>query len=382
MRKLFCLFGATGDLAKRKIFPALNNIPDVDVLAIGRRYMSQEDFKINFVKSSKLHERVRYKTIDYSNKDCYEQIIKEAAEYDEVVFYLSTPPSLFFDCIAGLSVRKLKNSKIAFEKPFGHDMKSFEELNKKALENFTEEQIYRVDHYLGKNAVLEILKFRKEQESKKYWDAEFIKEIKIIASESLGIETRAGYYEGIGAVNDMIQSHLLQILSITCMDLNDNKKEEIIKNIQIKDVALGQYKGYLKETGVREDSKTETLAKVELEINTPKWAGVEITLFTGKKLRDKKTQVEIKFKDSVVAPNNLIFEIAPEEKIIIDGKETPLQDNIDDGYKNIINGIFDNKKEMFAGTKELEASWKIVEEIEDIGRDLIIYPDRREEKDF
>lgn len=378
MTTAFVIFGSTGDLVKRKIYPALKEInkkEKIKIFAIGRRELSQKEYKKDFVedKNKEFLDIIEYVKIDYSNKEEYKHLIEWIEkEYQEVIFYLSTPPKLFIEILEGMHGLDLKkkNIKIVFEKPFGNDLTSFLKLNLLVLEVFYEEQIYRVDHYLGKEGVLEILKFRKEGKYEKYWNSDYIKSVEVVVKEHIGIEKRAGYYEEMGAIKDMIQNHLLQILSFVCIELSKNERKEkelFLSKVKVsgKNI-IGQYQSYKKEEGVDKNSNTETFAHITLKVENPRWKNTNFSLTTGKKLDKKETKVIINFVEKESLPKRIIFEISPKEQICFEGEKSECKykkEEIKEAYVNILEGVMENRKEIFPDEKELEFSWKIIHEI-------------------
>ena len=390
METAFVIFGSTGDLVKRKIYPALKEISKkkkIKIFAIGRRELSQEDYKKEFVETKEILNLIEYKKINHSDKEAYKKLVEGLKDYKEVIFYLSTPPKMFIEILEGMNGLNLKDKKfkIVFEKPFGHDLTSFLKLNLLVLEVFSEEQIFRVDHYLGKEGILEILKFRKKGEYEKYWNSDCIKSIEIFAKEHIGIEKRAGYYEEMGAIKDMVQNHLLQVLSFVCIDLSLNERKEkelfLSKIKTTKDNFLGQYESYKQEEGVNKNSKTETLAQIKLKVENPRWKNTDFYLITGKKLDKKETKIVINFIEKKGLPKKIIFEISPKERICFEGEKSECKyekEEIKEAYVNILNGVLDNKKEIFPDEKELEISWKIIHEIKK--EKLFIYSDGSNEE--
>ena len=395
MKTAFIIFGSTGDLVKRKIYPALKEInkkEKIKIFAIGRRELSQEEYRKEFVeeKQKEFLDIIEYRKIDYASKEDYKHLIEEIVEeYQNIVLYLSTPPKLFIEILEGMHGLDLKKKyiKIVFEKPFGHDLSSFLKLNALVLEVFYEEQIYRVDHYLGKEGVLEILKFRKNGEYEKYWNSDYIKSVEIIVKEQIGIEKRAGYYEEMGAIKDMIQNHLLQILSFVCIELSKNErreKEVFFSQIKIIEKNIfGQYKSYKQEVGVNKNSKTETFASIKLKVENPRWKNTNFSLTTGKKLDKKETKIIVNFLNKEGLPKRIIFEISPKEQICFEGEKSECRykkEEIKEAYENILEGVMENRKEIFPDEKELEISWKIIEKIK---KDkLVIYSDGVSEEEI
>ncbi len=388
MKRVFVLFGSTGDLAKRKIYPALKEINkdyNFELIAVGRQDLTKEKFLETCVGENNFG-KISYRKIINSNKELPD-FLREIEKNDEIIFYLSTPPKAFYEIVEGFSKLDLKNKKykIVFEKPFGKDYASFRELNDFVSKVFDESQIYRVDHYICKEGVLNILNFRKSNEYEKYWNSKYIKKIEIIAKESIGIEKRAGYYEEMGAVKDMVQSHLLQMLAFTTMDITKNEKEEkirILENTQLdRGEILGQYESYKREENVNPESNTETFARLKMSINLPKWKNTEVIILTGKKLDKKETKVVVNFFEKENLPRSITFEIYPKERICFENESCKYEKTeTKESYINVIEGIFEGKKEIFLSERGLDASWKIVDKVNK--ENILIYPDGSNENAF
>lgn len=356
------VFGATGDLFKRKIYPAIKELGmNLNLFALGRKDLTTKQFiEQNFPQED---ISIEYVKIDYSSEEDYKKIFSLLGK--ENIFYLSTPPKIFKEFLENIKNFNLENIKIAFEKPFGVDKKSFDELEKLLKSTFKEKQVYLVDHYLGKKGVMNITEFRKKGDYEKYWNSKHLKKIRIVAKEEIGVEGRVEYYEEMGAIKDMVQNHLLQILLSATSNLFDEGKQNLLKKIKIKDVFLGQYEGYRKEIGKK--SNTETFAKLNLEIKTPEWKGTEMELITGKKLDKKETKVVVEFFEKESLPKKIVFEIYPKERICIEDKEYFCnfeEKEIKNSYVNILKKILSGEKDIFPKIPELRESWEIVGNID------------------
>jgi len=444
----FVLFGATGDLAKRKIFPALYNLyvdqklpQSISIIGLGRGDLSHSDFQEK-VKDSILdfsrrleHEAAnlggfleyfRYSRLDVNRKDDYQQLLQlvkqREADLDieeNRMFYLSVAPE-FFDMIA----LNIKNSglgqttgwkRLIIEKPFGHDLQSARELNKKLSRSFEEEEIYRIDHYLGKQMVqnLEALAFANPL-LQSVWNNEHIANVQITASETVGVEKRAGYYDQAGAIRDMVQNHMLQILMMTAMDKPEkinateirHKKRKVMESLRsVKEedvqyeIVRGQYisgevnnqrvLSYREEPGVNPSSTTDTFVAVRLWIDNPTWTGVPFYIRTGKRMKEKSTRIVIEFKNkenkqfknNQIDSNLLIIEINPNENISLqlnsknplnNGKIMPIRINfsnvqnglgVPEAYERLIYDAVNGDTTFFAHWKEVELSWEWVQPI-------------------
>lgn len=449
----FVLFGATGDLAKRKIFPALYNlyldqklIQPISVIGLGRGELSHIEFQEKVEESILSFSRrlehddasmgeflaaFRYSMLDANKIEDFEKLLQLVKHREEELnlpenrmFYLSVAPE-FFDTIT----LNIKNSglgatngwkRLMIEKPFGHDLQSARELNEKLSSAFEEEEIYRIDHYLGKPMVqnLEALEFANPV-LQSIWNKDHIANVQITASETVGVEQRAGYYEHAGAVRDMVQNHLLQMLMMTSMHLpykinateirNEKRKVmEALRPIKKEDVQFhvvrGQYTsgeingkpvvGYKEEPGVNPSSQTDTFVAACLSINNPFWSGVPFYIRTGKRMKEKSTRIVIEFKNTLkllynqnqqkVEPNLLIIEISPNENVSLqlnsknplnNGKIEPVRINfscedvvtnslyVPESYERLIYDALIGDSTFFAHWNEVELSWEWVQPI-------------------
>jgi glucose-6-phosphate 1-dehydrogenase len=444
----FVLFGATGDLAKRKIFPALYNLyvdqklpQSVSIIGLGRGELSHSDFQEK-VKDSILDfsrrlehgaatmggflDYFRYSKLDVNLEDDYQTLLqlvkqreKELHLEENRMFYLSVSPE-FFDTIAlninnsGLG-QTMGWKRLIIEKPFGHDLQSARELNKRLSRAFDEEEIYRIDHYLGKPMVqnLEALSFANPI-LQSLWNKEHIANVQITASETVGVEKRAGYYDQAGAIRDMVQNHMLQMLMMTAMDspkeinaaeIRSEKRKAmeslrpIMKEDVHYDIVRGQYisgevngqkvPSYKEEPGVDSASTTDTFVAARLWIDHPSWTGVPFYIRTGKRMKEKSTRIVIEFKNqgnrsyknNQMNPNLLIIEINPDENISIqlnsknplnNGKVEPVRINLSndqislgvpEAYERLIYDASNGDSTFFAHWNEVELSWEWVQPI-------------------
>jgi len=420
------IFGASGDLAKIKIFPALYTLArqgrfpkDYFIVGFARSTMTQAEFRQEVEKS----------ILEYTKETLKPSIIKDllshvfyfSGQYDDLksfqdykkylqslskkdlphIAYFSVPPGVFHPIINNLA-KSRKNKKedirLVLEKPFGHDYKSAEELFHFVSEHFEEEQFYLLDHYLGKSSVQSILNMRRSNRilSNIIRGSE-IANIQITALEDVGVQHRIGYFEHVGIVRDMIQSHLLQIFALTTMTIPNNlnsdslkrEKNNVIEAIDCPweddNVVLGQYKSYRSQDGVKKTSNTETFAAVRMFIDKENWYKVPIYIRTGKMLREKHTYVVIElkkfpFQDKKEQPNRIIIEFHPEPKINIE--LVNLQEGISK-YQSIttadsiacnIEGclpehgtllldVLDGKRLHFLSFSEILSAWRVVDEM-------------------
>ncbi|KPL90587.1 glucose-6-phosphate dehydrogenase [Herpetosiphon geysericola] len=350
------IFGATGDLTARKLLPALYNLAregmvpaGFSLLGVGRRPWSDDDFRAEMRKSAEQFSRVQpineevWQTFaeglfwvggEFGDINTYEQIASRLEQIDQQrstngnrLFYLAIPPSWFDDAISNLQKVKLTEqshgwSRIIVEKPFGHDYKSAQELNDLVSRAFDESQVYRIDHYLGKETVQNLLVARFANAIfEPIWNRNYIDHVQITVAESLGIGSRAGFYEEAGALRDMITNHMMQLLTLTAMEPPVEFNEHEVRSEKVKvlhairpmsasdvdqNALRAQYDhgtingdevpGYLAEKGVNPASRTPTFVALKFEIDNWRWAGVPFYLRTGKRLAKRVTEIAIQFK--------------------------------------------------------------------------------------
>ncbi|MDE3998712.1 glucose-6-phosphate dehydrogenase, partial [Glaesserella parasuis] len=365
------IFGASGDLTYRKLIPALYNLYKIgrlsehfSVLGVARSPLTDETFRqkmhdtlVKLENASgdvleKFCEHLYYQSVNTSDAVDYAKLLPRLDELHDkygtggnTLYYLSTPPSLYGvipECLSahGLTTEEFGWKRIIVEKPFGYDIETAKALDIQIHKYFEEHQIYRIDHYLGKETVQNLLVLRFSNGLfEPLWNRNFIDYVEITGAESIGVEDRGGYYDGSGAMRDMFQNHLLQVLAMVAMEppaiINaDSMRDEVAKvlhclhplsNDDIKNnLVLGQYtastingeevKGYLQEKGVPEDSNTETYMAVRCQIDNWRWAGVPFYVRTGKRLPARVTEVVIHFK---ITPHPVFSQNAPDNKLII-----------------------------------------------------------------
>jgi len=407
------IFGASGDLSTRKVLPALGNLArggNVRLFGAGRSKMTREGFQDLVSEATGnpyLAARADWIGLDYAAPDSYHRL-KHMIGGDgrSVVFYLATPPTVFSSILAGLTrvglAHRGDGNRIVVEKPLGQDAASARSLNRQLEELFEESQIYRIDHYLAKDTVQNVLAFRFSNSLfEPDWNRTMIDCIQITAAEQIDIGARAGYYDHIGAVRDMVQNHILQLLALVTMeppttfDPADirNAKSELLRAVQALDPATavrGQYEGYLKTEGVASDSRRETYVAAKVIIENWRWEGVPIFIRTGKALRGQFTQAVILLKDAPHlriggsrqhgVPTLLVLRFQPDEGILLRiGAKRPgprfeilpaglkldysaLSDQpLPDAYENVLSEILSGGHTAFPGPREIERSWEIVD---------------------
>lgn len=442
----FFLFGATGDLAHGKLIPALylleakNVLPkemriiliarketDVHKLATGyRKYISKERYRKTHW--NRLVKRMIYCRLEFHDADAYDRLAKVVAGLPagrNRLFYLATPQESFSLIVEHLARTDLAENnprrgwhRVVFEKPFGSDLRSARALNKEITRLFGESQIFRIDHYIGKSFVQEILALRFANPIFEHlWNAEYIDAVEIAISETTGVGSRGGYYDKSGAIRDMFQNHLMQLLSLIAMeppatnaadDIRD-AKAAVLKSVQRRgkrqlkeELVLGQYThghaggthlpSYVHEDGVDERSTTETFVATTLKIDNRRWRNVPFYLWTGKALAEKYAQILIRFKPGdwlkipddkgIVHENLLIIRIQPEEglKIHINlsddsdaatayphtldfTREASARLNTTESYELLIKEAMLGDHTLFTRWDFVEQSWKITDNI-------------------
>lgn len=442
----FVLFGATGDLAKRKIYPALYNLfvdqklpQSFSVIGLGRRELSDQTFQANVEQSLDMFSRrevkdpvllkkflsaFRYSVLNVSHKEDYQKLLQMIEKREEELrvapnrmFYLSVGPEFFETIAANIHESGLGSAdgwkRLVIEKPFGHDLQSARELNHNLSKAFTEDEIFRIDHYLGKPMVqkLEILQ-KSNPVLKALWDNRYIANVQITANEIVGVEERAGYYDQVGAVRDMFQNHMLQLLMMLTIHLPNNSSDNVRYNKKMvmdslevlpkedvgSHVVRGQYGagtiqgksvvGYTSESNIAATSRNDTFIAAKLQIDDYFWRGVPFYIRTGKRMKDKSTRIVIEFKEPLkqsganednTMPNLLVFEISPNEGILLQlnsrdplhkGEFKPLninfhesQENVPEAYENLIFDALHGDSTFFAHWDEVELSWQWVQPI-------------------
>ncbi|GAA9232014.1 glucose-6-phosphate dehydrogenase [Helicobacter pylori] len=386
------LFGATGDLAMRKLFVSLYEIythygfkKDSKIIASGRKELSNEEFLALLCEKTQLHSRekgreflahISYFCVRLDNPKDFEELSKIATKNKPLIFYFSISPSFFATTAQHLAKNALNhaNTRLILEKPLGHDLKTCKEIFQSISTFFKEEQIFRIDHYLGKKGVQNILELRLNNPILNIlWDQ--ISAVEICVYETLGVEERGEFYDKIGALRDMVQNHLLQVLSLIATDLpndlKDLRKEKIkvLKTLQPpkdfkKQVIRAQYQGYRDENKVNKESQTETFVAIKAFLDTPKFKGVPFYLKHAKKMPRNQASAKIHFN----AVNTLEFFLSQDKiTLTLQGHQNPLilethhKQEFLQPYAKLLYDAIQNNHNNFAHQLELEASWVFID---------------------
>lgn len=397
MKTKLVIFGITGDLAQRKLLPALANIieagqtGDLSIVGVSRRAVEQ--FEV-LGDHHQLSGTTSLFQMDLDNADDYAKLREYIAQTDDeqVLFYLSVPPESAAGIVENLGRAGLngQHNKILLEKPFGRDTASAQAMIDHTAAYFHESQIYRIDHYLAKEMAQNMVTFRARNAMFAHlWNNQYIERIEVIALESISIEGRAAFYEQTGALRDVLQGHLLQLLALTLLQLPDSELDwdalpearkaalDAVQPIDPAKTVRAQYDGYKDEVG-SPNSLTETFVSVGLESADPAWQGVPLALTTGKALDAKKTEVRVHFRRQNERQSNfLIFKIQPSEGIAIDlvtkkpGYDMevehqklsymyPADQRMPDAYEQVLVDAIASRKSLFATSGEVLRAWEIV----------------------
>lgn len=447
------LFGVTGDLARKKLLPAIYDLanrgllpPGFSLVGFARRDWQDQDFARLTHDAVKEHARTPFREEvwkqlsegiffcpgEFTDDGAFDALAMMLKEIDQTRgtggnygFYLSVPPKFFPVVVQQLKRTELAHGpegswrRVVIEKPFGHDLKSAQELNAITSAVFPESSVFRIDHYLGKETVQNILALRFANNLfEPIWNRSYVDHVQITMAEDIGIGGRAGYYDGIGAARDVIQNHLLQLLALVAMedptsfgaDSLRREKEKVLKAVRLpqdlKDsTARGRYGpgwqggepviGYTQEDGIPPDSITETYAAVKVEIANRRWAGVPFYLRTGKRLSRRVTEVAVVFqraphlpfsKDDteILGQNALVIRVQPDEGITVRfGSKVPgtamevrdvsmdfaygesFMESSPEAYERLLLDVLIGDPPLFPHQREVELSWKILDPIED-----------------
>ncbi len=414
----FVFFGATGDLAYKKIFPALQGMIrrgylDMPIIGVARRDWTSDQLRARVHDSlekyggvdpdafAKLSTRLQYLSGDYGNEATYGRLRKALGGSARPLHYLAIPPSEFATVAQGLAKSGCaKDARVIVEKPFGRDLPSARELNRTLQQFFPESAIFRIDHYLGKEPVQNLLYFRFANSFlEPIWNRNYVERVQITLCESFGVEGRGRFYEEVGAIRDVVQNHMLQVMVLLAMNAPTGNDPEAMRDEKIRvframkpltpeDVVRGQFRGYRDEDGVAPDSQVETFAAVRLHIDTWRWAGVPFYIRAGKRLPFSATEVVVELKHppqtvfdeiKLGQSNYLHFRLSPNVFISIGARtKVPGESMVGKGvelvacqhfgekmspYERLLSDAIRGDATLFAREDSVEAAWSIVDPI-------------------
>jgi len=403
MKTKLLIFGITGDLSTRKLLPAIKHIieaedsGELEIIGVSRREVAISDVLQSSLGSTDLLGKFSLFTMNVALKEDYMRLREFIALKDDeqLLIYLSVPPQAATQIVDFLGEAKINmpNVKLLFEKPFGVDLVSAEEMITRTARYFEESQLYRIDHYLAKEMAQNIVALRGGNALFEYiWQASAIEKIEIVALESINIESRAQFYEQTGALRDFVQGHLMQLLALTLMDIPHNfdwselpaLRLEALKKIQParpEDAVRAQYEGYENEVD-NIGSRTETFVSVQLASSDERWKKVPIQLVTGKALHEKKTEIRIHLRKFHEAQSNCItLRIQPNEGVEVElftkkpgyDREFETQrlhytytgdTRLPDAYEHVLIDAIRSRKSLFASGEEILESWRILQPLQ------------------
>jgi glucose-6-phosphate 1-dehydrogenase len=423
---ILVIFGITGDLSRRKLIPAIEQIAkagglpsELRVVGITRREVSKQEvlegLDASFLASHlEMYQMDLIALQDYQRLEAYLEDISQAMGGAQRLFYLSVPPQVsrpIVELMGEAGIAAKPDAKLLLEKPFGTDLASAEELVEQTRKHFAEDQIYRIDHYLAKEMAQNLIVFRRDNSLfKRTWNKDFIERIEVVASEAIGIEGRAAFYEQTGALRDLVQSHLLQLTALTLMAIPKNADLKEVPAFRLKalqslhidpqktvsdSVIRGQYNGYRNEVGDARSS-TETYVDLHLQSADPAWQGVPIRLVTGKSLDVKATEIRITYKkDEDFEANQLVIRFQPNEgvevclwtkvpgyawKVEQHSLHLAFKDHFEalpEAYEQVLVDAINSSHTLFTSSDEVLASWRIIQPIqaawEMSDKDLVFY---------
>ena len=439
------IFGASGDLTQRKLFPAIYSLAfrhllprNFGVIGVARTDEPEDEFRERMKAAVQEHGRdpfraeiwdalaegMRYVPMDFGDESGWTQVEKKLVDLDKNigtagnrVYYFAVPPSAIATLVQHIGKRRSNNgwTRLVIEKPFGHDLETAQELNTLLSEQFDESEVFRIDHYLGKETVQNMLALRFANGIfEPVWNRQFIDHVQITVAESIGIEARAGYYEQAGAIRDIFQNHLLQLVALTAMEPPSDFSSESVRNEKVKvlrslhtpgpkHVVRGQYgrgwiegeevAGYREEPGVPPDSLTETYVAAKMFVDNWRWADTPFYVRMGKRLPRRETTIAIQFKQAPHPPfeeaateglraNTLVVHVQPDEGVSLSiGAKVPgagmairsvnmdflyggaFRTGLPEAYERLILDAMLGDQTLFTRTDEVEEQWSLVDAI-------------------
>jgi len=426
------LFGITGDLARRRLFPALYELTaagelDVPVIGVARAKGDSEFLRqsvadaldrvvddVDPVVFEALASRLMFVSGDYRDPATFDEIKQRVGDRRCAVAYLAIPPDLFDDVVEAMATAGLNhNGRIVVEKPFGRDTESARKLNEIIHRHYPESSVYRIDHFLGKEALQNLMVYRFSNTIlEPIWNRHYVRGVQITMAESFGAEGRGAFYDSVGTLRDVVQNHLLMLMALLAMeppvsDHSDNLRDERAKVLSATralaptDVVAGQYADYREEPGVDPQSRTETFLAARFEIDSWRWAGVPWIIRAGKGLSSTVTEAVVEFnrpprlhfanESATPGPNRLTFQSKPTDRITLSMQakqpgpgmvsrpvdlaltETDEQDPGHDSYRRLLGDALRGDESLFAREDGVMDAWRIVEPVLDRDNSPFIY---------